>query len=344
MDQDHLTEEDSRSSGCANCGHMVIDPGYPTPLCKECRTKFIRYPIPIGIKVFAGLVVAAMIIALFRLPGNLSAAVHYQRGKDAIAGSNYLTADKELGEVVKKMPGFQEAKEYRTIATFYNQNFSAFITLVSDLQGKKVEEESLYQEISDLTKKVSDYLPNDSFMAIIEKYHSMDSIPDGVCHQYMLEHTDEMFPAARYATFLLDNHRLQECDTILDDLLRKDPNYINALALKTGLKRELGQIDSAHYYCDKILALNKESAFGTASKARTYLKEKKDAEGMKWALKNIELRRNDPYSLATLALAYHLNNMTGDRDKLLEAAKKDSTQMESMQYVIDIMNGKQKFR
>ena len=127
MDQDHQTLEEKLSSGCVNCGHPVIEPGYSTALCKDCRTKFIRYPVPTGIKVFAALVVVALIIALFRLPGNLSAAVHYERGKDAIGKSNYLTADKELGEVLKKMPGFQEAKEYRSIAAFYNQDFSAFI-------------------------------------------------------------------------------------------------------------------------------------------------------------------------------------------------------------------------
>src|SRR5439155_25895657 len=116
------------------------------------------------------------------------------------------------------------------------------------------------------------------------------------------------------------------------------------LYMKTSVKRELDQFDSAHYYCDRILSLNKESSYGMASKARTYLMQKKDQEGLRWALKSNEPDRMEPYSLATLALAYHFNNKPGERDKLVEASKKDSTQAAYMQYVIDIMQGKEKFR
>ena len=344
MEQDNLSLEEKLSSGCANCGSMVIEQGYPTPLCKDCRTKFIRYPIPLSIKIFAGLIGLALVFAIVNLPGNLSAAIHYKRGKDAIEKANYLTARDELNKVIKKMPGFNDAKEYMTIAAFHNQDFSTFISLIKELEGTNIENGSLYQQITGLVEKVPEYLPKDSFMALFDKYHSFDSLPEYVYHQYIAAHPDEVFPEVRLASFLFGQKQYRSCDTILDHILKKDPDHAHALAMKTGLKREFNQFDSAHYYCDRILSLNKESAYGTASKARTYLMQKKDTEGMEWALKNIDRRKNDPYSLATLALAYHFNNKPGERDKILEAGKKDSTQTLYIQYVVDVLNGKEKFR
>jgi hypothetical protein len=344
MEQDNLSLEEKLLSGCVNCGHMIVEQGYPTPLCKDCRTKFIRYPIPLSIKIFAALIGVALVFAMFNLPGNLSVAIHYKRGKEAIEKANYLTARDELNKVIKKMPGFNDAKEHMIIIAFYNQDFSTFMSLIKELDGKNIEDGSLYQQISGLVEKVPEYLPNDSFMVLFDKYHSFDSLPEYVYHQYISDHPAELFPEVRFASLLFDKKQYRSCDSLLDHILQKDPDHVNALAMKTGIKREFNQFDSAHYYCDRILSLNKESAYGTASKARTYLMQRKDAEGMEWALKNLQLRKNDPYSLATLALAYHFNNKPADRDKILEAAKKDSTQTVYIQYVIDVMNGKEKFR
>lgn len=290
------------------------------------------------------MIVVALIFAMFNLPGNLSAAIHYKRGKEAIEKTNYLTARDELNKVIKQMPAFIDAKEYMTIASFNNQDFSTFISLIKELEGKNIEDGSLYQQISGLIQKAPGYLPNDSFMVFFNKYHSFDSIPGYAYHQYISNHPADLFPEVRYASFLFDQKQYSNCDTVLDHILQKDPDHVLALAMKTGIKREFNQFDSAHYYCERILSLNKESAYGTASKARTYLMQRKDTEGMQWALKNLNLRKDDPYSLATLALAYHFNNKPGERDKILEAAKKDSTQTVYIQYVIDVISGKEKFR
>jgi predicted Zn-dependent protease len=339
-----LEEKSLFPGGCANCGHPVVEQGYPTPLCKDCRAKFINFPIPAGIKIFAGVIGVILVIAMFKAPKNFSAGIHYQRGKEAIQKANFLTAQNELTKVIKKIPGFESAKEYLVIASFHNQDMETFAKVMQELVGKKVEEEGLFAEINELTQKASNYFPSDSFMVLFTKYNSFDSIPEIVYRQYITTYADELYPAIRYASLLFDKKRYKSCDSLLDFILQKDRTYFGALSMKTGLKREFGQFDSAHYYCDQILSLNKESAFGISSKARTYLRQKKDKEGMQCALKAFDLDHTDSYSIATLALAYHFNNEPGERDKLIQASKKDSTGMEYMQYVIDVMQGKEKFR
>jgi hypothetical protein len=81
-----------------------------------------------------------------------------------------------------------------------------------------------------------------------------------------------------------------------------------------------------------------------ASKARTFLCEKKDKEGLDWAMKSYKIKKEEPYTIATLALAYHFNNNLAERDKLMRLSEKDSLSNEYMQYIRDIIAGKENFR
>ena len=277
------------------------------------------------------------------LPKSLTTGIHYQRGKEAINKQNYFTAQRELNTVINKAPSFLEAKEHLAIASFYNYDLETFGKIVQDLQGKKIEDEDVYNELTLLTDKASNYFPSDSIMAVFDHYHSWDSIPEAEYEKYVSEYPDELFPAIRYASLLFNNKKYLLSDSLLNNILKEDPTYISALNIKTSIKREFKQFDSAHFYCDKILLLNKESTFGMSSKARTFLKQKNNAEGLKWALKSIDKDPGDPYSLATLALAYHFNNKQKERDELLKTSKNDSLGAAYMQYTIDVMEGKEKF-
>ena len=345
MDNETLSPEEtpSESKVCVNCSHPVIEPDYPTQLCKDCRNKFINFPIPRGVKMFGVGLTAVLIFAVFSLPKHLTTGVHYERGREAIKKKNYFTAQRELNEVVKKVPAFTEAKEYLAIASFYNYDLITFADIIQKLQGENVEDKDLYEELNLLTQKASNYFPSDSIVAVFNDYNSWDSIPEFIYEKYVSAYPNELFPALRYASCLFDNKNYAASDSLLNHILSKDPTYCNALNIKTSIKREFRQFDSAQHYCDKILLLNHESTFGMSSKARTFLRQKNNQEGLRWALKSINKDPNDPYSLATLALAYHFNNKQKERDELLKASKNDSLNAAYMQYTIDVVEGKEKF-
>ena len=340
----HPQESSFESKVCASCSHPVIEPGYATSLCKDCRTQFINFPIPPGIKIFGAVLGVVLLFAMFSLPKNLTTGIHYQRGKDAIKEDNYFTAQRELNAVIKKVPAFLEAKEYLAIASFYNYDLETFAKLIQELQGKKIEDADIYEKLNQLTEKASNYFPSDSFMTVFSNYHSWDSIPETAYEKYVSEYPDELFPVMSYANLLFDKEKYTICDSLLNNILEKDPTHGGALTVKTSVKRELKQFDSAQLYCDKILLLNHESTYGMSSKARTFLRQKNNGEGLRWALKSIDKDPNDPYSLATLALAYHFNNKQKERDELLRTSKNDSLGAAYMQYTIDVMDGNKKFR
>lgn len=65
---------------CMNCGNPEIIKDALNPLCEECRAKFIKFPIPLWVKVFGGAIAALVIFSLFTLPANLSTGITFEKG------------------------------------------------------------------------------------------------------------------------------------------------------------------------------------------------------------------------------------------------------------------------
>lgn len=346
MQQDELLSEETPSpqKGCANCGHPVIESGHVTNLCSDCRKKFIRFPIPLPIRLFGIGIALVVIFAMFSLPKNLSLGIHYKKGKEAAERRDYVTAQQELTNVVKNTPNFIEAKTHLAVASFYNLDFQTFLAMTEKLEGKEIEDADMYGKLNNLIDHLGEYLPLDSFLSIINTYGSIDSIPDPVYRSYFLSHSDELFPLAIYAGKLVSQDDWKTADSVLNVLLGIDPRNIRALQLKTGVKREFLQFDSSHYYCDRVLALNRQSSYAASSKARTFLRQKNDLEGMRWAIKGSEIDPTDSYAKATMALAYHFNNKMKERDAVLEEMKSDSTAAYYRKFAVDVIEGKEKFR
>ena len=345
MEHQHPAEEPSSPAGCAQCGFPVIEEGYPTPLCATCRKAFVRFPIPNGIKIFGGVIVLVLVFAMIKVPKSLSAGIHLERGKDAIDHARYATAEKEFQQVVRQAPKYTEGEEYLALASFYNGDLSTFFQTVEHLEGKNVENEDMYRELSRLIAKGPNYFPADSLFAIYTAYHqSFDSIPAPVYLAYMQKYPDELFPVMMYASVVFNQKQYVACDSLLDVVLQRDDIYLPALLMKASVKRERSQLDSAEHYGRRILSLNSESAMGMSSLARTRLKGKRDKEGLDWAQKAVAVNPDNVYAKATLAMAWHFNNERVKRDRLLDELKKDTAATEHMTYVVDVIEGREKFR
>lgn len=255
-----------------------------------------------------------------------------------------MTALRELSDVIDKKPNFLEAKEYLAIAAFHNGDISLFAQMVGQLEGKQVDDEELLSTLNSLILKGEDYLPSDSFFKLIERYHGIDSIPLSEFEAFVLLHPAEPFATSKLASVLFDQNRFGEADSLLNILLAVDPSYLNALAIKPSVKRQLKQFDSAHYYCRQILVRNPESSYGLASRARTFLMEGKDGEGLKWALDANAIEPDNGYVMATLSLAYHFNNKATESAGLMDKLRKDSSNSSYLEYAEDVISGKEKFR
>lgn len=87
-------EQSVESTGCKACG-AEPEPGFPLPLCSNCRTKLARRPIPLGIKLAGALVGLLIIFALTRIPTSMAAAVAFERGLAAEKRGDFAGAEKQ---------------------------------------------------------------------------------------------------------------------------------------------------------------------------------------------------------------------------------------------------------
>lgn len=334
-------------SGCANCGSEHIVEGYPTALCAGCRELFIKYPVPLSIKIFAGAILILLLSSMFSFPKHLTLGLHLEKGKQYEKNHEYKAAQREFELVAQQLPRNVEANGYLLIAAFYNQDFQTCYKASERLDNINIEDNELYQKMSAVTARAGDYYADDSLAVFLQTMgDSSGHIPDTAFRTWLTSHPHNVYAMLSYASNLYDEANYTVCDSVLKDILKFDAEYTPALRLLASSQREQQLYDEAILTSNKILIINKDAGYAYAIKARIYLKQQKDALALEQALKAVEKDKSDPYNSATLALAYHFNNQPGKRDAVIKEAQalNDSSATRHIQYALDVINKKENFR
>jgi tetratricopeptide (TPR) repeat protein len=343
--EDTLLPENPGSAepkGCVNCGSHFVEENYPTRLCSSCRQLFIKFPIPLGIRLFGIGVGLVLFFAMFSFPKNFMLAKHFEKGKLYEAKKQYKSAQREFSEVVLQAPDNLEANEHLAIAAFYNLDLEKFVRAVDKMQGKKVEDEALYNELSDLITRAKGFFPDEELDETLMKYNDKMEVPDSVFTNYLKEKPDNEYALFCYAGILYGRKDFISCDKLLQRLLGVDAEHLLALRMLATIARQRGQLQKSEQYCHKIIDVNKEAGYAYASLARTYLKGNKLTEGLNMAQKSVAIDKEDAYNEATLAIAWHMNKQTAKRDNVIKELKqsKDSTATGDLQFAMDVINQK----
>jgi tetratricopeptide (TPR) repeat protein len=347
IEQPHLPEESGTPDGplCAGCERPLYELTGRTPICSECREAYIRYPIPKWIRIFGAAILVLMAVGLTRLPGNLSAAIHQKRGERAMAEHRYSTAQKELQLALKAQPDYLEANLRLMVAAYYNEDFDLAARTGQKLEGHKIDNQELYEAASDVAAKINRHYPSDSLQAfVLAQPEPPYEIPEASWARYLENHPSEDFIALLRAAAAVDRKQYYLAQDLMRNTLALDPEYTRGLQQMVTIKRELNQFDSAHYYADRLLALNREMPASFGTKARILLKQHKDGEAGKVLQEGLRIDPKDGYCLATLALLYHYQGDEGHRDALLQKAAKDTTISGQFEYVNKVISGQESFR
>lgn len=345
--EDSLTNEPQPTSACANCGLPAIQSDHPTPLCDSCRQGFIAAPIPHWIRAFAGGVCIILLFSLYTFPSNLSMGIHLERGKRAEKERNFLTAEKELQDVTKKMPDNPEANGLALIAAFYNQDFDQYNELLGKVSNRNIENDDLLGQLNFVVDKASIYVDTDSFASFSAAHPNLAATPDSSWKNYLSRYPSDAGAMLSYASQLFDNNRYALCDSVVDAILAVHSDFLPALMMGASVKRQLGKNEDALRYDKAVLAINHQSLRGLGSEVRTLLRLKRDAEALAVGLQAYRLNNSNAYVKASLILAYHFNGKQNDRDALIKTAMKeatDSSDKEAVQYALDVIAKKEKFR
>lgn len=342
MDQ-NLSPEPKTRMVCASCASPNVLEEYPVKLCADCREKYIKFPIPLWVKLFGAGVAIVLIISLIWLPGNFGAAIALSKAEKAERNKNYLTEEQELQKALKKAPNSIDILAHLAIASFYNMDMRTTGQALDKLEGKKMDNIQLVNQVNGVMQDLKSYYPSSAFDTAFSQYKKA-TIPDTALIRFIRLHPDDTYARYSLALLYVDQEKYGKIDTMLSQILAMEPAFIPAIQLKGMVKRDLNQLDSSLYYCDAVLSINHQSLYGMSSKARTILKSGRLAEGFKLAQEVSNLDKDNGYNIATLAIAYHLNKDFSKRDELVHRADKDSSLAVYMKYVKDIISGKVVFK
>jgi len=349
MEEIQNTESTSPDSsiGCINCSNPVVVKGFPNALCETCRDNYIKFPIPLWVKAFTIGIGIIFLFSLYKLPPNIASGVHLEKGKIAMEQKKYLTAQKELQKVADILPNNLEAQGTLLIAAFNNQDWVTLNKAYTVLLNKKFDDEDLYDKVNRTVQDANAYYPKDSFTSIMQHYgNDINKVPINILKNYVDSNKDDLSATTSYAGLLLNTgSNYAVADSVLTNILATNPEYIPALSAISSLKRQENKLDESIEYCNKILFYNSESVYGLASKARTYLKQKRNDEAYKLAMQSYQLNNKDMYAIATVILAANFSNKIKERDDMLQKALtlKDSADADVLQYAQDVIKGKEKF-
>jgi hypothetical protein len=341
-DEIETSPEPIAANVCRNCQEALPVSEGKVPLCHSCRSHFINYPIPNWIKAFGAGILLLLVFSLISLPRQISTGVHLQKGIKATTEQRYSTAEKELQLVVNHEPHYTEAKCRLLIAAFFNEDYKTVFSTYKMVENEEVKDQDLFKDVTDVLNRMGTLMPTDSFNLLLEK--KQGALTETDYRNYFDSNAHDAYALTSYAKFLSDQQNFAGADSVLNLVLKDNPFHYSALAIKIPLKRDQLQFDSSYYFINQLLALNKEDAYAIASRARTLLKQHKDSEAFKDARQSLDLSPSSSYGLATMALIYHYRNDIPKRDSLMARAQKDSSLMESFDYVSNIVSGKEKFR
>lgn len=332
---------------CIHCGSPAVVPDYANPLCTDCRTSFINYPVPKWVLLFAAGLGVVLIASLFNLPDNISSGIRLEKGIKEVDQHNYATAEEQLKAFSKAVPQSPEGNAYLLIASFYNGDLEQMYNAYKLIKNKQIDDEDLFNRVTGILNKADNYFPSDSLNALYEANKQNDeSLRDTALAHYVKNNPDDLYAASDYASVLYNNNEYSKADSIYTDILRVSDDYMPALFAMASLKRLENKPEESLVYCDKILNINHQNVYALSAKARTLLKLNKDKEALVLAKQTAQLSPDNDYNIATLAIVYHYNNMLNDRDKLVTmmTATKDSSRISTYQYALDVINNKEKFR
>ena len=348
MNESHTTElaENNPKQGCINCGDFWVVPGYPNPLCQNCRDTFTKLQIPNWVKIFAAGIGLVILFSIYKIPRNIKTGIEFEKARTAMSEKKYFTAQKELQKVVAKAPEFLEAQSYLLISAYYNLDFDTFSKVFTKLKGENIKDQELFNQLDETLNKAAIYYGGDEIHTLEHQYKdSFQNIPDDTLRQFIATH-DDVYAAMGYVTRLFDKKKYAACDSITELVLAKNPEFISGYMTLASSKRQLDKFDESIKYCDKVLSINSEYVEASSSKARTLLKAKKDTEALDLALDCYKKDEKNSYSICTLILAHHFNKNKKEEKELIAKILPltDSLTVQSLRYVNDVISGKEFFR
>jgi len=306
---------------CSQCGSYQVEEGYTVPLCKQCRERYIKYPIPWWIKIISLIIGGIVIFSLFNFSKSFKVAVAYERGIKAEKDRKYVTALKQYEKVVETFPDSTKALTKLFIAYAKNDYLEEASKVYRKIEGRKIYDEELLKQVNATTlelNRINNYSPelkgiletnknnNDTLLKLQE--YSKKKPSDSMAYLYM-------------GYTLFDMGKYNEAKEGFLRAAELTPNSFNINLSLAGAYRQLGEYDKAIAECNKVLKDNVESIQAYCTLSKIELKRHNYKEALQLATKAYELNTNDIHAISNITIVYHFNKMNKECDAMFEVLK-----------------------
>ena len=332
-------------SVCRSCGSSPVVEGYSIPLCHECRQYFTKFPIPKWIKVFSVILLAIMTFSLASFPMSLNAGIAYKRGLRAESNRKYMTAAHEYEKAVEIFPNAFIPRGKLFVAYVKNHQFDKAEEVFRSISGKSTSNESEGKIIDESNESITHleyfYDINENLYNIINQY-SEDSpeILSYKLNEYITQNPDDYWAYYYYAGALFDQEKYNDSKAAYLKAFSLNPDIYEFRLGVAAAYRQTGDFDKAIEECNAVLYENTECVDAYVSLSKIELKQHEYEAALKSATTAYSLDNSNYNAVHALALAYHFNGMSSERDALLDLLKEADPYF----YVIvqDIISGKSK--
>lgn len=140
---------------CQKCGSKAIEPRYETPLCRRCRLAMLQHRIPDGILAITLLILAALGLALVRLPNLLKGGAAYQHGLAHERAGETEAAAKYYALALRRFPDDTTILAHLAIAYHRAGDDDHAQPILCRLVGRTMSGE-MKQAVSQCQKEIND--------------------------------------------------------------------------------------------------------------------------------------------------------------------------------------------
>lgn len=334
-------------SGCKCCGNPEAEEGYTTPLCRKCRDKLSKHPIPIQIKAAAAVLVIVMVISLVKFPRSIKAGIEYEKGLKAEEIAFYFSAKEHFNNVLKEYPNSDKVLVKLITAYYKNEQIDEAYNTYKILAGNSPKDKKISKDLAREVNSVMDkvdlyYYPSKELHDKLKQLQnpSYEQIASTV-KPFVDKNKKEVYGAYILADSYFELKKYSEANEVLSKVLAEYPDFTSGQILKASALRELGKYDEAAQAAKQVLDYNNSEDVGAIlALSKIELKRKNNEKGLDYALEAAYFEEKNPYVILNLALAYHYNNKIEDRDeefKKFKTLKGDDK--ETIDFYNSIFNG-----
>ncbi|MBW3599649.1 MAG: tetratricopeptide repeat protein [Planctomycetes bacterium] len=154
------------------------------------------------------------------------------------------------------------------------------------------------------------YEEGDTARAIIELENYLSTFPGDELAWTILGHAYQ------------DNGRIDEAQTAYESALAIDPKQFQAITGLGIVHRKRGNYDAAMEAYERALEVDESYAQAYSSMTTIALIRREDQKALEYARKGYDLDKTHPVIAANLAIAYHYNDDSVNRDKFTRIAER----------------------